>query len=256
MPNPFPGMNSYLEEWWPEIHSGLINALADDLNLVLPPQYFASVEIRLIVDDTARQLQPDVGVSRQITEDFARSTSTATIDAPVLVVESEEIEEPFLEIRAVNQPEEPVTVIEILSLANKQNGRGREEYLAKQRQLLRSEVNLLEIDLLRAGLPTIAIAVGENRALEHGPYLFCLHRAWPRRFELWGATVRQKLPRVAVPLRWSEGDVVLDVQAALNRLYDARRFEGRIDYEVEPIPPLSPEDAAWADEILKAAGRR
>ena len=256
MPNPFPGMNPYLEALWPEIHSGLINALADDLNATLPPDYFASVEIRLVIGDTNHQLQADVGISRFPRENFAPTNSTATIDAPVLVVESEESEEPFLEIRAANQSDEPITVIEILSLANKQNGRGREEYLAKQRQLLRSEVNLLEIDLLRAGLPTLAITISENRVMEHGPYLFCLHRAWPRRFELWGATLRQKLPRVAVPLRWSEGDVVLDVQAALNRLYDARRLAGRLDYSQEPVPPLSPEDAAWADELLKAARRR
>jgi hypothetical protein len=29
-----------------------------------------------------------------------------------------------------------------------------------------------------------------------------------------------------------------------------------VDYTQEPDPPLSPEDAAWADELLRNCGRR
>ncbi|WP_442933217.1 DUF4058 family protein [Microcoleus sp. herbarium12] len=48
MPNPFPGMNPYLEspEFWPEVHSRLIVAIADALVPQLMPKY-------RVVDDRA-----------------------------------------------------------------------------------------------------------------------------------------------------------------------------------------------------------
>ena len=46
-----------------------------------------------------------------------------------------------------------VTVIEVLSPTNKKTKDARAEYLEKRRDLIRSRVNLVEIDLLRAGEP-------------------------------------------------------------------------------------------------------
>ena len=45
-----------------------------------------------------------------------------------------------------------VTVIEILSPSNKR-GQGREKYLAKRQKIFASQTNLVEINLLREGLP-------------------------------------------------------------------------------------------------------
>jgi hypothetical protein len=38
--------------------------------------------------------------------------------------------------------------------------------------------------------------------------------------------------------------------------YDRGRYAHRLDYRREPVPPLSPEDAAWADARLRQQGRR
>ena len=56
----------------------------------------------------------------------------------------------FLEIRD-RDTNELITVIELLSPANKYAGPDREQYLAKARQLQRSWVHFVEIDLLRGG---------------------------------------------------------------------------------------------------------
>jgi hypothetical protein len=43
----------------------------------------------------------------------------------------------------------------------------------------------------------------------------------------------------------------------LHSLYDRAGYDLRIDYTQAPPPPaLSPDDAAWLDEQLKAAGVR
>src|SRR5205085_10954985 len=44
-----------------------------------------------------------------------------------------------------------VAAIEILSPINKRPGRERQKYLRKRRELLRSEVHVMELDLLRGG---------------------------------------------------------------------------------------------------------
>jgi Protein of unknown function (DUF4058) len=45
----FPGLNPYLEnpELWPEVHFGLISALARSLNTQITPKYRAAVEKRV-----------------------------------------------------------------------------------------------------------------------------------------------------------------------------------------------------------------
>ena len=65
-------------------------------------------------------------------------------------------------------------------------------------------------------------------------------------------SVRQSLPRIAIPLDEGVPDVVLNLQAALNRCYDESAFARRIDYCRDPLPPLRAEDAVWADALLRA----
>jgi hypothetical protein len=52
MPSPFPGMNPYLEnpELWPEFHSRLMVALADEILPHIRPKYRVEVEKRVYHD--------------------------------------------------------------------------------------------------------------------------------------------------------------------------------------------------------------
>jgi hypothetical protein len=42
----------------------------------------------------------------------------------------------------------------------------------------------------------------------------------------------------------------------LQEIYDRARYDLSIDYRQPPEPPLTAEDAAWADELLRAKGLR
>jgi hypothetical protein len=58
-------------------------------------------------------------------------------------------------------------------------------------------------------------------------------------------------------LTYPDPDVPLDLNRIVQQVYHNARYERRIDYRTDPPPPaLSPEDAAWLDEQLKAAGMR
>ena len=276
MPGPFPGMDPYLEsaERWPSIHSAMSTYLFDALDDVLPQGYAASLEERCRIVQTQRNIRPDVFAvrpTREVTPLAPESGRGAALmarpsaasewdaaDAP-RIVQSMPFDPPeiYLDIVTVGSNSRVVTTIELLSPVNKQSGEGREQYLAKQRQTLASHTHLIEIDLLRAGPPTVACGRPVYADVPRYDYLMCLHRSGQEGlFETWPRTVRERLPRLRVPLLDGDADVPLDLQAALDRCYERGRLAQRIDYAQEPVPPLSPEDAAWADERLRASGLR
>lgn len=78
MPTPFPGMDPYLEHHtlWPNVHSRLVIALADDLAPRLRPRYCVAVEERTILSgpgDLTFALRPDAVViePKQLNEGVA-----------------------------------------------------------------------------------------------------------------------------------------------------------------------------------------
>jgi hypothetical protein len=259
-------MDPYLEDpdLWRGVHNGLIYCATAYLNEVLPPEYAARMDARLYIVDPRRSVYPDVAVFKRAPErPLLMPRSGAAVlepqDVPeVMSVFPVEINEGFIEIRRLKPPKRIVTVIEILSPSNKTPGsEGREEYLKKQREVLNSEVHLLEIDLLRSGAHTVAAP--RESLLEWGTwdYLVCLSRSPHRNtYEFWRIGLRQRLPRVRVPLAGDDPDVLLDLQAAMDQTYDAGRYLADLDYSQEPAPPLSPEDAAWTDSLLKEKGLR
>ena len=87
-------------------------------------------------------------------------------------------------------------------------------------------------------------------------YLVCLHRARSVGFDVWARTVRQRLPRFKVPLAASDPDLVVDLQALFDRIYDAGNFARRVDYRKEPPLLLRSEDVLWADALLREKGLR
>jgi hypothetical protein len=54
---------------------------------------------------------------------------------------------------------------------------------------------------------------------------------------------------IPIPLRAPHCDLRLDLQAVLHRVYDAAGYEKFI-YDSEPVPPLRPDDAAWARQLV------
>lgn len=262
MASPFPGMDPYLENpgLWSSVHQRLITYISDALNQTLPARYITTMGERLFVVRPGRDIYPDVAVYEQprpapFPSGGGVATLTALSDLPLVVIlESSELHEVYVEIvKLGDEGERVVTIIEVLSPGNKAAGsRGREMYLAKQSEALASAINLIEIDLLRTGEHTVAVPrEGLEREHARWDYLICLHRGgdWDR-YEVWHPTVRDRLPRLRVPLADGDPDLTLDLQAIFSRCYDEGGYARRIDYRRAPHTPLADSDAAWARELL------
>src|ERR1700736_2609626 len=114
MPNPFPGMDPYLEgDLWTTVHTDLCAEIARQLSPKLRPKY-AALSTRRVVPVPPEPI-------------------------PHISVEIRDVAERRL-----------VTCIEVLSPTNKR-GPGREEYAGKRFQILSGNAHLVEIDLLRVG---------------------------------------------------------------------------------------------------------
>lgn len=259
MPSPFPGIDPYLGQVgiWPSLHGQLINNAFEALQPVLLPRYIAVTGVRVYIEPAKQERTPDVYVvAPRVPEPQPRAgVAVAERVAVVSLPEPEwvasdpgiEVREPYIEIRDL-AGNEVITVIEILSPTNKAPGPGRDAYRAKQGEVLLSTANLVEIDLLRAGWPTVA---APPDAVREGEYLVCTRRLQrPGGFEVVRFGVRDPLPAVAVPLRPGEPDVLLDLAGVFARCYDTGAYAYRVDYTRPPDPPLPPEEAAWAQALL------
>jgi len=122
--------------------------------------------------------------------------------------------------------------------------------LDKRRRLLYSTVHLMEIDLLRKGR-----RVPMQQPLPPAPYFVFLSRAEKRPIlEVWPIQLDMPLPVVSVPLLADDPDETLDLQLALNTIYDALNYDLSVDYTQPPEVPLEGEEVAWVAEQLQAAG--
>lgn len=263
MPSPFPGMDPYLENpsVWPDIHHKLISAAADLLSDQLLPKYVVRVDLRVYVSDErdpGRDLAPDVRIVRNpnvatsalVTMGAAATDPVEPVEATI-VVEEEITEARLLVKHAASR--EVVTVIEVLSPANKVPGaRGWENYGSKRAEVLASPSHLVEIDLLRAGK-----RYTPREPLRPFDYLFDVSRAERRpKAKYWPIRLEQPLPPVPVPVLPGDPDARLDIQSILTALYDRGGFTYDIDYSKDPVPPFKPEQAAWADQLLREKGLR
>lgn len=61
---------------------------------------------------------------------------------------------------------------------------------------------------------------------------------------------------IGVPLREGDPDAPLDLQELIGRCYRNGRYEGTLDDQRPPDPPLEEADADWADALLRAAQLR
>lgn len=257
MPCPFPGMDPYLErpEMWPDVHERLIVVLANDLAPQVRPHYYVSVEQRVYLSEVEGGKfvgRPDVAIVGQAQaeskpEQAQSGASVLTVRVPVY----EEVRETYLEVRA-RGTDSVISVIELLSPSNKRPGHGRQLYLDKRMEVLGTRTNLVEIDLLRAWEPMPVI--GNGRTSDYR-ILVSRGRLTPDA-SLYVFGVRQPIPPFPLPLRPRDQEPVVELGRLLHELYDRAGYDLRLDYSEEPEPPLRPQDAAWADELLRQKGLR
>lgn len=269
MPSPFPGMDPFLEHpaIYPDFRDAVCSELKAALNRLLPARYYAGTASRVWIDTTGRRIQPDVQIllpSDQWDSAAAAASEQLAVSAqtevqPVTIqVPQDEFRELMVEIYADAGGEKLVTHIEVLSLSNKQPaGGGRKRYLKKQREILDSQVHLVEIDLLRGGQHTIAVPPGElRRKTPPHDYRICLHRFdQPEDFVVYPIPLGAQLPTIPIPLLPGDPDVMIDLQSVFVHCYEVSRYAQRVRYQRDRlVPPLTPEQQVWADDILAKAG--
>jgi Flp pilus assembly pilin Flp len=220
--------------------------------------FFASQILETVTQDSARLVmtgQDDAIYALERKRDMSGEVAVLEIDEPVRVKFFEvEIREVFLEI--FDKEDLPVTGIEFLSPTNKSGSKGRELYVQKQEELAEEGVHLVEVDLLRGGRHVLAVPEAVVAELKPWDYLVNLARRQSDTFEFYPVQLRQRLPRIRVPLKVGDDDAVLDLQEVANRAYDNGPYPERLAYDSDPVPPLNDEDAQWADEILRSKGLR
>ncbi|MEM8602704.1 MAG: DUF4058 family protein [Cyanobacteria bacterium P01_H01_bin.121] len=257
MPSPFPGMDPYLEGYlWPDVHSALASKIRQQLTPLLRPRYIARLEVYLAEDpfpeDELGILYPDVEVlaiaQQQPAQPNANTNSTLTITPPTLalpVLQQIQVRVTSVEIRdaAGNRL---ITSIEILSPVNKREP-GLSAYRRKRQGLYEANVHLLELDLLRRGKRPFA-----QPRLPDVPYCIALTRAQSQQIAIWPVELPSLLPTVAVPLQSQDSDVPLDLQAALQAVYDEAAYDLSLDYsQSAPPPAFTPADVAWIQQQVQ-----
>ncbi len=258
MPSPFPGMNPFLEQTdaWHDFHEAFCPACREALVPQVRPRYIVKLDEHVYIQELSSEERRLIGRADVAVTQGGVATATQArthaLDAPAYghLLPSVDLERlSYVEIRD-RETRRLITVIELLSPSNKTPGGDRDQYVSKRWHLIYSGVNLVEIDLLRGGTrpPT--------EELPECDYYVMVARAqeWPR-VGLWPFRLRDALPTIPVPLRAPDPDAQLDLKALLERIYDAAGYEEYM-YRGAPEPPLAPEDARWADELLRTAGRR
>jgi hypothetical protein len=65
----------------------------------------------------------------------------------------------------------------------------------------------------------------------------------------WPISLREPLPDIPIPLTSQFEPVQLDLQVVFQGVFDRAGYQDYI-YESSPVPPLSPQDAAWAASLI------
>jgi hypothetical protein len=250
MPSPFPGLDPYLEgSLWMSVHTQLTAEIARQLAPKLRPKYLALTTERVVLEfsegtDATTSLYPDVAVIRT-DHNSVREGSLALADPPVRLQTVVPVQVPHVSVEIRDVAERRlVAVIEVLSPTNKRSG--REEYLAKRHHLLLTPTHLMEVDLLHEGQrPPM------REPLPEAPYFVFLSRGDQRPFtDVWPLQLYHSLPQVPVPLLPDDPDIVLDLQAAFQNVYDSVGYDLAVDYRQQPPVRLAPEEARWTEELL------
>lgn len=256
-------MDPYLEASWPDVHHRLCTYACDALRPMLPGGLIPRLDERTIIEDAFdhdRVVVPDVRVVQRGRPEQRPApagggggiAAAEPVAEPWVVdMEVEPTTEGFIKVIDTRYENRVVTVIEFASPANKTFRDGRELYRRKQQELVAGRVSLVEVDLLRSGQWNSYVPLHRIPEVRRRPYHACVTRGWrPRRPEVWLIGLRQRLPSIKVPLRETDADVPLDLQALLAQVYLNGSYGYDLDYALEPSPPLSGDDAEWARRLL------
>lgn len=260
--NPFPGMNPFFEQQWQDAHTMLIGYIRDALQERLPDELVARAEEEVVAiggEADPAKFRPDVSVKQPWEETGAGGVAVAKrLGAPEAAVPTrvfvDDDVERWVEIR--DEAGRLVTVIELLSPSNKEDEPARGRYLNKRRTFISAGVNVVEIDLVRRGVPVFPDEARSLMREKGAPYAVCVFRSSRLgEREVYVIGLRERLPIISVPLRPGDTDVALELQPLIDQCHERGRYH-RLRYGLPLEPPLAPDDASWLDEILRSHSLR
>jgi hypothetical protein len=172
----------------------------------------------------------------------------ATEQALFTSIIREEHQEEFIEIRQRGDGR-VVTLIEVVSPANKTTAAGRRAYLDKRKAGRSAGANLVEIDLVLQGQPMLEYS---RDGLPEWDYAVSVTRSTqPERYEIYTATLQKRLPKFRLPLAADDRDQFIDLHQAFTKCYDQGDFAAKVNYAAAPSVSLEEEDRQWLEELLK-----
>lgn len=257
-------MDPYLEDpaFWEGFHDVLITECMYLVEKGLPDGYISNVKERAEVistdDAAARVYVPDIGVSRRAARSRRKGKPGAGGVQLVEAVEhitlasldSIEVREAYIEVLRV-PGYELVTVIELMSPWNK-NGAGIAIHRGKRSGLVRDGVHFVELDLLRGGARAKL-----SEPLPSADYYALVFRGdRSPEVDVFSWKLRDKLPRIPIPLRAPDPDVPLDLSEALHTAYERGRYDRKLRYAQPLDPPFKGAQARWARELLRGGEAR
>lgn len=266
MKSPFPGIDPFIEACglWRDFHDRLIGDIEQALAGRMPEQYFMRLGARtyLVGDEkpvAKSALPPALAAARTKARPKGKSGKSGSAargkpadEAPIQMLAPLQIEEKeiSIEIHQARPERRLVTVIEILSPANKQpDSPGWEEYLNKRQAFLNGAANFVEIDLLRGGK-----RMPMRQPWPDSPgYLLVARRSQAPRCSVWKAHAVRPLPQISIPLDYGDIDVEIDLQPMIDSIYERTGLASLIDYKRAVSPSLS---AAEKKLLAKAPKRR
>jgi hypothetical protein len=244
MISPFPGMDPYLEgSLWSDVHHELASAFRAILSKNISTKYIARINHYMVSDTNPEHdlgiMYPDVDILIRATpmnyvSDSSNAASSMLQTSPITIelpdIQPVEVVIPVVEIRD-REDNQLITVIEILSPVNKRSP-GLDVYRKKRKNLIKSGVHLVEIDLLRRGERPI-----QRNDLPNAHYIATLVRAHTHQTDVWAFNIDQPMPVLPIPLKSPDPDVPLSLRLALDEIYERGMYERSIHYEQEPPPP-------------------
>jgi hypothetical protein len=255
MASPFPGMDPYLEKHWGDVHTSLITYIRDQLQGELPDELRARVEERVVLElgGRTRSIYPDVRIEEGKKKRRPREQGGVAVamTRPIVIDLFDEPQtQRFVEVRDLGTGGRLVTVIEVLSPSNKKPSVAQDQNRLKQRELIEGGISLVEIDLLRAG--GWVLTVPDWVATQYPSlYKVAVRRGWePNQMDYYPISLQEPLPVIHVPLRPTDTDVPLDLQALIELCHRNGGYDD-IDYSVDPEPPLPGTEARWAKRLFQ-----
>ena len=247
-------MDPYLERYWGDVHTRLMVYPRNPLNPQLPPPRRARVEegATVMMDGKPkRTVYPDVSVIEEPGDTYSSTTTSVDFADPLVIKRDDSGEIRQIEIIDTSDEQRVVTVIEFISSSNKNSSLGKAAYRRMQIEYLESQVNLVEVDLIRQG--DYVPAFPENRIPKdwRTTCQISVRRTHiGNQAELYRVPLREKQPNIRIPLRPADTGVILQIQPLIDDCYRDGGY-GEIDFEQQPEPDFDESDATRARALIE-----